>query len=59
MLMTMIMAAGNWLELYFQNLSWTGKRVMLLLLLCLERDAMSTGFTDVPKDRTAAVFGVK
>jgi len=60
MLMTMIMAAGNWLELYFQNLSWKGKRVMLLLLfLCLERDAVSTGFTDVPKDRNAAIFRVR
>jgi len=57
MLMTIILAAGNWLELYFQNLSCKGKRVMLLL--CLERDAVSTGFTDVPKDRSAAIFGVK
>ena len=57
MLMTKIMAAGSWLELYFQNLSLKGKRVMVLL--CLERDAASTGFTDAPKDRSAAVFGVK
>jgi hypothetical protein len=57
MLMIMIMAASNWLELYFQGLSWKGKRVMLLL--CLERDAVSTGFTDVPNDRSAAIFGVK
>jgi len=55
--MTMIMAAGKWLELYFQNLSWKGKRVMLLF--CLERDAVSTGFTDIPKDRSVATFGVK
>jgi hypothetical protein len=57
MLMMMIIAASNWLELYFQNLSWKGKRVMLLF--CLERDAVSTDFTDVPKDRSAAIFGVK
>ena len=30
-----------------------------MLLLRLERDAVSTGFTDVPKDRNATTFGVK
>jgi hypothetical protein len=49
----MILAAGNLLDLYFQNLSWKRKRLMLLL--CLEHDAVSTGFTGVPKDRSEVV----
>jgi hypothetical protein len=55
--LTMIIAAGYWLELYFQNLSWKGKRVMLLLYL--EGEAVSTGFTDVPKYRSVVIFEVK